>query len=222
MDNKLVSRELWKVIRPLLKEAGWTSFTARTARRFSDKRVDVVNFQSFNSHLAGAIGSTTYSFSIRLGCFLRVIPDLRVKVKSGLPMPEEYACHLRSTLHKKFRQPECARTDVYYVDPDGKYLPRVVEAAQEAITTEGFAWFQRFSDMREVLRTLLEDAETNEGTWGFGANPSPARHLYRGYVALSLGDAKLASTDLRAVLSSSSFEELREQIEIDLSRLPPS
>jgi hypothetical protein len=222
MDSQIVSRELWKVIRPLLKEAGWTSFTTRTARRFSDKRVDVVNFQSFNSYLAAGIGSTTYSFSIRLGCFLRVIPDARVKLKNGLPMPEEYACHLRSTLCKKFRQSECARADVFYVDPAGKYLPTVVEAARDAIARDGFAWFQRFSDMREVLRTLREDGEKNKGTWGFGANPSPARHLYRGYVALSLGDTKLAVTDLRAVLSSSSFEDLREQIEIDLSRLPPS
>ena len=69
MDSKIVSRELWKVVRPLLRDAGWTSFSSRTARRFTQSRIDVVNFQSFNSHLASAIGSTTYSFSIRLGFF---------------------------------------------------------------------------------------------------------------------------------------------------------
>jgi hypothetical protein len=154
-----------------------------------------------------------------LGCFLRVIPNSRVRLKDGLPMPEEYDCHLRCTLYKKFPQPECTRTDVFYVDPDGRYLPQVVEAAREAIAKKGFAWFQRFSDMREVLRTLKEDNETNEGTWGFGANPSPARHLYRGYVALSLGDTKLAFTDLSRAASSSSYEQLRERIESDLSRM---
>jgi hypothetical protein len=56
MDSKIVSRELWKVVRPLLRDAGWTSFSSRTARRFTQSRIDVVNFQSFNSHLAYARG----------------------------------------------------------------------------------------------------------------------------------------------------------------------
>lgn len=130
MDSKVVSRELWKVVRPLLKEAGWSSFTSRTARRVSDSRVEVVNFQSLNSYLAAAIGSTTYSFSVRLGCSLRVVPNAVVKLKNGVPMPEEYHCRLRCTLRKKFPQSECARTDVFYVDPAGKYLPLIVEAVR--------------------------------------------------------------------------------------------
>lgn len=186
MDSKVVSRELWKVVRPVLKDAGWTSFSSRTARRFGKPRIDVVNFQSFNSYLASAIGSTTYSFSVRLGCFFPAIPHSGIEIKAGLLMPEEYNCYLRYTIHKKFLQPECTRTDVFYVDPKGEYLPTVVEAVREGIVTEGLSWFQRFSDMQEVLRTLMEDDETNEGTWGFGAKPSPARNLYTGYLALSL------------------------------------
>jgi len=45
MDSKLVSRELWKLVRPVLKDAGWTSFSSRTARRFSNARIDVVNWE---------------------------------------------------------------------------------------------------------------------------------------------------------------------------------
>jgi hypothetical protein len=219
MDSKIVSRELWNAVRPLLKNAGWNSFTSRTARRFFDSRVDVINFQSFNTYLASAIGSTTYSFSVRLGCFLKVIPSSTVKTKNGLPMPQEYECHLRCTLHKKFPQAECTRTDVFYVDPDGKYIPLVVEAVRAAITHEGFQWFQRFSDMREVLRTLLEDDEETQGTWGFGANPSPARHLFRGYVALAVGETDRAFKDLSRAASSSSYDQLRERIKADLSRI---
>jgi hypothetical protein len=85
MDSKIVRRELWKVVRPLLRDAGWTSFSIRTARRFSQSRIDVVNFQSFNSYLASAIGSTTYSFSIRLGCFFTAIPHSGIKIKGGVP-----------------------------------------------------------------------------------------------------------------------------------------
>jgi|SRR5579864_2554340 len=45
MDSKLVSRELWKLVRPVLKDAGWTSFSSRTATRFSNARIDVVNWE---------------------------------------------------------------------------------------------------------------------------------------------------------------------------------
>ena len=219
MDSKVVSRELWKMVRPVLKDAGWTSFSSRTARRFSNLRIDVVNFQSFHSYLASAIGSTTYSFSVRLGCFFTAIPHTGIKVKDGMLMPEEYHCHLRYTLHKKFSQPECARTDVFYLDPKGKYLPTVVEAVRQEIATEGLSWFQRFSDMQEVLRTLMEDDETNEGTWGFGAKPSPARNLYTGYVALSLGETQIATEHLRQAALSPSYARFREQIEAELSSL---
>ncbi len=220
MDSKTVSRELWKLVRPVLKMAGWTSFSSRTARKFSDMHVDVINFQSFNSYLASSIGSTTYSFSVRLGRFFRFIPEWRhIEVHDGRPMPEEYDCHLRYTLHKKFPQPECARADVFYVDPDGKYLPFVVEAVREGISTEGFNWFRQFNDMREVLRILQEDhISIRNGTWGFGANPSPIRYLIRGYVALSLGETDLAFSDLAQAASSPILARVHTRIETDLSR----
>jgi hypothetical protein len=219
MDSKIVSRELWRVVRPVLRNAGWTSFSSRTARRFSDSRIDVVNFQSFNSYLASSIGSTTYSFSIRLGCFFTVIPHRGLRVKDKLLMPEEYHCQLRHTIRKKFSQPDCPRTDVFYVDPKGEYLSTVVEAAGQGIATEGLSWFERFSNMREVLRTLREDDETNEGTWGFGTKSSPARNLYTGYVAVALGENQIATEHLRRAATAASYADFREQIEEELSRL---
>jgi hypothetical protein len=219
MDSKIVSRELWKVVRPVLRDAGWTSFSSRTARRFSQSRIDVLSFQSFNGYLASAIGSTTYSFSIRLGCFFTAIPHSGIKIKDGLLMPEEYHCHLRCTIRKKFSQPECARTDVFYIDPKGNYLPTVIEATRQGIAAEGFAWFRRFSEMDEVLRTLMEEAETNDGTWGFGAESSPARNLYTGYIALCLGKTQIAAEHLKQAAISPSYAHFREQIEARLSSL---
>ena len=108
---------------------------------------------------------------------------------------------------------------MFYVDPKGEYLPTVVEAVREGIVTEGLSWFQRFSDMQEVLRTLMEDDETNEGTWGFGAKPSPARNLYTGYLALSLGETQIATEHLRKAAISPSYTCFREQIEAELSSL---
>jgi len=219
MDSKIVTRELWKAVGPLLKEAGWASFSSRTARRFSQSRIDVITFQSFNSYLASRIGSTTYSFAIRLGCFFTAIPHSGIKIKDSLLMPEEYHCHLRYTIPKKFYQSECDRADVFYVDPKGDYIPTVVGAALQGIGTEGFAWFRRFSDMREVLRTLMEDNESNDGTFGFGAKSSPARNLYTGSIALSLGKTQIAQKHLTQAAISPSYADFREQIEAQLASL---
>jgi hypothetical protein len=45
MDGKLVSRERWKLVRPVLMDAGWTSFSSRTARRCSNAGIDVFNWR---------------------------------------------------------------------------------------------------------------------------------------------------------------------------------
>jgi hypothetical protein len=73
--------------------------------------------------------------------------------------------------------------------------------------------------MHEVLRTLREEAETNEATWGFGAKSSPARNLYTGYIALCLGKTQIATEHLKQAAISPSYDHFREQIEKQLSRL---
>jgi len=77
-------------------------------------RIEVVNFQSFNSYSAGVLGCTTYSFSS--GSYLVEVPSLgrpgRPKEKDGAPVPEEYECHRRGRLHRSFAQPELERRDI--------------------------------------------------------------------------------------------------------------
>ena len=44
-DSKLVSRELWKLVRPVVRDAAWTSVSSGTARPFSMLVIDVVNWE---------------------------------------------------------------------------------------------------------------------------------------------------------------------------------
>ena len=218
MDSSVVNKEVKSTIRPLLQEAGFTQFTLRTAWRYSPGKIDVVNFQSFNSYLANSVGCTTYSFCVRLGCLFDAIPQSeRVKTRNGYRTPEEYECHFRLTLQKSVKQPNLKRRDVWFVDPTGKNLEIVIADAKKAIIETGLNWFTRFSNPAEVLRTLLEDSEGNETTHGFGANPSPMRHFMTGFAALSLGQTNLAKEHLKQALDSGhlkGFEtELRSALE---------
>ena len=45
------------------------------------------------------------------------------------------------------------------------------------------------------------------GTWGFGAKSSPARKLYRGYVALFLGKTQIAREHLAQAAISPSYTD---------------
>lgn len=67
MDSKVVNRAIKANVWPMLKEHGFGHFTTRTAWRHDHDRIDVINFQSFNSYQASVIGCTTYSFALRLG-----------------------------------------------------------------------------------------------------------------------------------------------------------
>ncbi|TGE34722.1 hypothetical protein E4K67_29300 [Desulfosporosinus fructosivorans] len=89
-----------------------------------------------------------------------------------------------------------------------------IKNVKDELTSCGFPWFERFEDMHEPLRTLLEDDEENNGTWGFGANPSPSRSYKTGYMALAIGNYQLAAKSLKAAIDSERFKQL-DQLRID-------
>lgn len=214
MDSSDVNKQIKSVIRPLLQETGFSQFTARTAWRYSDEKIDVVNFQSFNSYLANAVGCTTYSFCVNLGCSFEAIPRrARTKQRNGYLRPEEYECHFRLPLQKSIKQPNLKRTNIWYVDAAGKNLDIVVADAKKAIVETGLGWFSRFGDLREVLRTLLEDSESNESTHGFGSNPSPNRHFMTGFTALAIGKKDLAMGRIQLALNSGFFKEFESKMQ---------
>ena len=213
MDSSDVNKQIKSVIRPLLREAGFSQFTARSAWRYSDEKIDVVNFQSFNSYLAKTVGCTTYSFCVNLGCSFEAIPRrARTKQRKGYLRPEEYECHFRLPLQKSIKQLNLKRTNVWYVDAAGKNLDIAVADAKKAIVETGLGWFSRFNNVKEVLRTLLEDSESNESTSGFGSNPSPNRHFMTGFIALAMGKKDLAVERIQLALNSGCFNEFESKM----------
>ena len=187
MDSKVVNKALAQEIRPLLKSSGFSAFSTRTSWRFEKDRIDVINFQSFNSYLAGSVGCTTYSFSVNLGCYLLCIPDrLPIKEKEGQKRPEEYHCNFRGRLARSFLQKEIERTDIWFIDDEARYLPQVIADVRTQIVDYAFPWFARFADLHYVLHILESKDEDMTAVWGFGRNPSPIRSFMTSYVARAL------------------------------------
>jgi hypothetical protein len=226
MDSKVVNRAITAHIRPLLRRAGFSDSTTRTFWRREDQKIDVVNFQSFNSHLADGVGCTTYSFALRLGCYFSYLPPVAKppKTRNGLPRPEEYECQFRSMLLNPLDQPEMAKRaakirDIWYIDSKGKYLEPIMERIGADIEKMALPWFERLASPNEVLRTLREDAELEGDTHGFGRNPSPIRSLFIGYAACHLGLSEVAAKELRAAIDSGAFTYREKEIQTKLANL---
>jgi hypothetical protein len=101
----------------------------------------------------------------------------------------------------------------------GKNLEIVIADTKKAILEIGLGWFSRFGNMREVLRTLLEDSESNESTLGFGASPSPVRHFMTGFTALTLGKVDLAKERIQKALGSGCFREFEPKMHAALEEM---
>ena len=213
----------------MLRQHGFATSTARTFWRHGGEKIDVVTFQSFNSYLASGVGCTTYSFGLNLGCYLNFLPP-----NWGFPKerpepfrPHDYSCHFRLTVPNPLDQPEMEKRrekvkDIWYIDPDGTYLEPVVETARAEIVRVALPWFERFEDPLEVLRTLLENQEPMDGTWGVGNLNSPVRSLFTGYAACRVGQKELAQTCLRAALDSGLYDHLSKDISRKLAECSTS
>jgi hypothetical protein len=213
MNKSVVQKDIWTKLGPFLQEAGFV-VVGNTARRFLPSHIDVIGIQGFGATLAKRVGCTQNSFAVRLGCYFRFIPSLTLlETMDGELLPVEFHCQIRKTVFRTFKQTECDRKDIWFVDTAGNYLEAIISYLQMALSQEALPWFQRFSELGEALRTLREDSEDENRAFGFGKAHSPMRHLLAGFIALQLGDKKLAATDLRKALEGRCFGALEAKIE---------
>lgn len=146
------------------------------------------------------------------------IPDQypnRIVTKNGILFPKEYECPFRGKLMRRLPQHELDRRDIWYIDPDGRYLEKAMHDVRMAIADSGFTWFERQSDSTEVFRILLEEEENMDDLWGFGGAKSPIRHYLTGYWALKMGKSAIAKHHLNEALSSGCFGEVVARIQED-------
>ncbi|HEX5823745.1 MAG TPA: DUF4304 domain-containing protein, partial [Candidatus Limnocylindrales bacterium] len=225
IDAKAVNRVLREIVWPDLKRLGFSRRTPRTAWRDRPGAVQVVNFQSFNSYLAEAIGSTTFSFGVNLGVFYPAIAE-QTPVAAFIPdwsRPPEWHCQARKHLGKGIVQPNepaarrwfdprapqpslgswVDRPDVWYVLGDGSNLDIVVNDAHDRITEIGLPWLDRLSDLGEARRRF-ETVESTELAPGIGdedyggAIGSPNRWYAVGALSAALRD----ETGLRSAVDA--------------------
>lgn len=210
MDSKAVNKEIRKIIKPLLKELGFSNFTARNAWRYHKDRIDVINFQSFNSYHASLMDITTFSFAVNLGCYLLVVPEAYpIKEKNGLLIPSEYDCQFRGNVLTRIKQREDVNKKICLIQADGGNIEQVLTDVREQIINVAVPWFKRLYDWNEILYILCNDEGVGEySSTAFGADPSPCRSYLVGCVAFYLRDMELAEQKLQEAVDSGCFTDI--------------
>lgn len=209
MDSKAVNKEIRRVLWSVLKTHGFSHFSARTAWRHGDQKIDIINFQSFNSYHAEVLGVTTFSFKVNLGAYLRYVPPQwpPKTIKDGVPYPAEYECHFRGALSRTISQPKNPHADIWFVEVDGRNVAWCINDVLQKVP-DALAWFACLESKSSVLRILLEEPENMSSLWGFGNKPSPQRSYLLGYVAMQLGNDTLADREFANVVASGCYSHL--------------
>ena len=180
MDSKVVSKLIRSEVWPVLRRLGFSKFDSRTAWRYRGPLVDVVNFQSFNTHLADGLGCTTFSFALNLGVYLRGSNfERRVKIgPDGTPRPQEYECSFRAPLKKRTPMDGFAREDIFYVAPGGRTMGAVMDEVLFLLEREAPSWFAAFDDLGTIVKALSGTDVSPRGTENLGLGASGAPGSY--------------------------------------------
>ena len=122
-----------------------------------------------------------------------------MKFKHAL-RPSESQGHFRSSVKKYFEQPEFPRKDIWFIDPDGKYIQSAINDCKNQIQSFAFGWYHKFDTKEKILKILTEDEMDMNGTWGFGNFDSANRNELIAYTAKELGQTDLAIQKLNRLI----------------------
>jgi Domain of unknown function (DUF4304) len=218
MDSSVVNRQIRAEIWPMLRDNGFAQFTSRSAWRHQTDRIDVVNFQSFNSYNADVLDVTTFSFSVNLGSYLSYIPDHHpgtVKLKKNLPIPAEYQCHMRRRIRRSYVDRECTVDDIWFIDKRGSNVEKAIHDVRMVLLRDGIPWFSRFASPSAVYDLLSHQEEDMAELWGFGRPGSPIRCYFLGYAAKAAGLVAGVRPNLMRAAESGSFLQVVDRLRSD-------
>ena len=189
--NKCIKQRVW----PLLKISGFEKFTSRNAWRLGNV-FQMVNFQSFNSYTATALGCTTFSFSVNLGLHFDFMPQGggSERFKPNHP-PHEAQCIFRKQLRRTLQQLNNFHPGIWAVDPMGLNIDSCISDAINLIERDALPWFAELSDLANALRVVETVQEEFDkfgptGTWGFGRPGSPMRMHAISYLQNALSSSR--------------------------------
>lgn len=170
MDGKSVGRALTAAIRPVLRSAGFTQFSGRSAWRQSEYTVDLVKFRSFTRYIADGVGCTTFSFTGDVGTYYRCFGPNNER-------PKDYELTFRGSLGKTVEQrifhpygraEPTDRPEIWFVAEDGSNLDECIADACACLEDQGIPFLNRFREPSNAFQALLTQRSVDAAHGRFG------------------------------------------------------
>ena len=208
MKTTHINALIRQYLKPVLKKAGFTQFTTRSAWRYHNQRIDVFRFQVHKA--SNPFGrDADQSFSLELGCMLDYIPCITtkepVRMVQNEPRPEIFHCTFQRTLQGPVSCRPLGQPYTWRLPAHSGALREALQNVADQLQSEGFFWYQQFDDPRFVLDFLSSPEERKDGTWGYGRAGTPVRQFLVGFAAIRAGYYELAKESLHAVQCSPAF-----------------
>jgi hypothetical protein len=165
--DKLIRAHVW----PFVREQGFV-VRGRSARRYWEDAVDVINFQSFSGHQAMVHGMTSFSFQLNLGVWPTFLPgaDAMRRDDHGRPLVAEYECRFRHHVTPTVEKPPRKRnwnpfafrplpepTAIWSVAEDGANAAECVIDARQGIEVQALPWFELHRTVAQMLALMADD-----------------------------------------------------------------
>jgi hypothetical protein len=161
--SALLNKPLRATVVPILRDAGFQQTDARNAWSWRNDFIWVFNIRAVGAYFSGVTGWPPGSVGVWLGVFFAFAPRIRgLKVdEQGRLRPAEHLCHMRSYLvcgldqdgrTRALSNPtERARTDIWWVEPDGKNAGQVASDIATSLIAQGLPWYERHSNPEHAL-----------------------------------------------------------------------
>jgi hypothetical protein len=195
------AREIVKVCQQELEETGFRNRKDTTLWRRTNVKFDILKFDIIPNARSQKWHVPPGSFGLAPSCLFPFLPRLGHTPDSEIPRPENGYGQVRLSIRRGIPQPLVRVPNVWWAGDSTSVFDAVTKDVLGKITTEVFAFFSRFDDTKELLRTFLEDDDAiglHEGVWEFGKRESARRLLYIGFAAIECGKWDLAISSLRA------------------------
>ncbi len=167
--NKAIRRSL----SPQLKQNGFTRVQTRRNWGWRGPCTWVLELRAVGAHFGAVTGWPPMSIGVWIGVFYDFVPrDVPVVFElspEAKPLPREWDCPQRSHLdigldQRRYRQQlnnpaEKARTDIWWVEPDGGNLEEVMEDITHQFLAQGLFWFERMTDIHAVYTEIEREHE---------------------------------------------------------------
>ena len=215
MKTTRINTLLRDCLKPVLKKAGFSQFTTRSAWRYENHRIDVFRIQ-IHKTVSPRTGSLLSSFSVELGCMLDYIPCITggepVRLVQNEPRPEIFHCTFQRTLQGPEAYRPVGQPYGWLLPNDSASIRKILSMVSLQLQNEGLLWFRQFADPGYVLDFLSSPEERKNGTWGYGRAGTPFRHLLIGFAALKAGYHQLAYESLLVAQAAPGIPQHAEAI----------